>query len=168
MNRSERNRAYYQANRKRLLEERANRYMRDVAYRDAIKNKARISSVMRRLSARNKNEHYVMHNGKKELGYSLVSMSSIVRRDAMTLYSWCKKRVLPPNSYVKVNRGERLYSHSQVMFIRGLVGFYDCADMNCTGSTFGRILGRVWKDTFSKSKLQSAIRKELQWKNMVL
>ena len=165
MNREERkkyNHENYLKHKRELLASRAKRYRENEAYREGIKQRATVRNALRRVAIRARVEHRtVMHNGEKEKAYALYEMPQFIRRDDMTLYRWDRQKFLPPASY-HTKRGSKLYSSSQVMFIKDLVNMYDETDIKIKGSMFCKILKNVWGKTYDPKRLREAIRKETQ------
>lgn len=153
------NKAYWRANRLRLLKERAERYRNDPKYRDAIKSRARAQVAMDRVTRVTKIVR-VLHDGTHEPVFSISDVSDAINRKLAVVYAWKKNKIIPPPLYQN-GRGKGLYAESQVSFMRDLVQRIDNDEVRIIYPVMGKILQRVWGDKYSPDRLTLELEKEL-------
>ena len=158
-NTSDYNSKYYKRHRKKLLNKKNSRYKNDDEYREACKRRAKLQASLKAVSTPER-EYSVVHNGATEPAFFLPQMAKIINRNKMVLYGWKKDGILPTTKNV-LSRERVLYSYSQVMAIKNIIGQVDNKDLDISYDELKVILSKVWDTTYSvdivKEKIQEVI-----------
>ena len=148
---------YYAQNKKKILENRRDRYQNDPLYREKVKGRATVRAAIRSMATKAKKKH-VEHAGRVERAFYLIEMEGLVNRAHDVLYSWRRMgdKVIPEPSY-RDGRGRGLYAESQVRFLASVLQLIDNGKFSTTYRNLGRILNEVWGIRFHPSQLTKAI-----------
>lgn len=145
---------YYSKNKSKLNNDKSEKYLNNLKYRNDALLRSRLQSVMRILNNINKNK--VKFNGNIEKVYYLTDISEIVNRSTLTLRSWIKQNIIP-ESLFKDNNGLGLYTESQVLFLQALLKKVDLGEV-FTFDDLKTILNNIWSKTFSINTLEFTIK----------
>jgi hypothetical protein len=156
------NARYYEAHRENILKRRRLKYLTDKEYRERAKLRSKVQTAL--ISAQKKTmQRTVLHNGRVEQQMPLSALLHAANRSKDVIYSMRRSKLMPQPSH-KNNRGDGVYSESQIKLVGFLFTLSDSGEAVITYRMISKVLFKLWKKSFSKEAVMRELKGVLSGK----